>query len=289
VTDLVTACEHVMTSRIYDITRSIKDGALTDAVRSVHHAEPCSPWTTVGDACYEAEIPGGTLVSLTFLLNGAPLDRLPRDVVEHNSYTRTFGNRQFEVEGGGGAAFKTARPVFGCTYKWVAPPRVGGALRIVEISTEGEVLQLLDATSTDTPWQGTLSRRLRHTYSHWWWREGEAVVLRGIGFLERDVAFIIKIRDTQAGRSYECLRVPDHLHKAPSDKPINLKGLCEALGLAGQRSAGLSAPDRFVHLNRPSLLLEVLSRFEEGEYIETYEGGPTRRLKVTWPRFGLSF
>jgi hypothetical protein len=297
IAELTVACQHVMAARIVTVEKAIGKGRrgdiLTQAARAVYEgAAENLRWTSLGDGCYEAVDPvGGDLISMNilsgvFLLNGVPLRRLPASITGHPLYKRTFGDRGFETGvSAGGAVFKTARAVRGRFYEFVLSSADGasGVLTIREVDAEsGVALQLLDGTSTTADWQGDLPIRLRGMHSHWWWAEERVLVLRGIRFLERGIAFILKPSPESA--TFQCFRVPDHLRKEE-----DLSKLLKNLATDEKHSDLGLCCDRLVHLEEPRQLVAVLREFEDPAVIEVYKEAASGALKVIFPRFGLGF
>ncbi|EJK67911.1 hypothetical protein THAOC_10982 [Thalassiosira oceanica] len=125
------------------------------------------------------------VMSGTVLINGSPPSQLPRSILDHPLYKRTFANRNFEVVEDGGFLV-TCTPVFDRHYRFL---ELSGDLQVLEADPNtGETMELLGSAGD---WTGTLPSRLRSMHSHWLLRDRNIVLVRGIGFNDRDVSFVI--------------------------------------------------------------------------------------------------
>ena len=99
---------------------------LTDAAASVLERTPATlEWVRLVDTCsFEAVGSDGHLYSInlldgTVLLDGLPPGRLPKGVLNHPLYLRSFGDRNFEVSRTAAGVLETLKPVKGRHYNFL--------------------------------------------------------------------------------------------------------------------------------------------------------------------------
>lgn len=183
--DLLVQCHDVMAKRAGEIIHlALKEpDMMTQAVSCVLQRTPDSlPWqqqqkqqsfNSVLLTGFEAVGEDGHLYSInvldgTVLLDGLPPSRLPRDILEHYLYVRTFGDNNFEIVRTASGVLQTIQPVQGCFYDFSLCD--SGKLVITELDKQFEVeLELLDVGSDGKcgSWGSSLPVRLQHLHSHW--------------------------------------------------------------------------------------------------------------------------
>ncbi|KAG2486452.1 hypothetical protein HYH03_014899 [Edaphochlamys debaryana] len=265
-------------------------------------------------ACWEAEGPGGRLVSLnlvdgTVLFDGWPPSRLPREMTQHPLYGRVFGSWSFEVAAGGGSGGGGAqagatrsstrcslRPVEGRLYEFATWGHRKRTLLVAELDVgRGLRLELPDAgvEAGCGEWGGQLPQRLRELYSHWLCRELNVIVLRPHSFQEHDTHFLIQCTPAAgAGAgpgpgtsrvSLDCRRVPPHLRRR------------HWADLHSRHWGELT--DRLVLLSGCALADTLLSKLDAPQFVHCYQPAPPEpgaqslpwRLLFELPRFGFEF
>jgi hypothetical protein len=163
-----------------------RDRVLTAAAASVvtraqgqlqwQHLPPASGQSGLMTGSYEATgIVAGTqhLYSInvldgTVLLDGLPLGRLPRDILRHPLYQRSFGSSNFEVQRTAAGVMQTLQPIGGKLYDFYLTS--SGQLLVEEVDGDSkERLQLLDPGQECccTGWGEQLPVRCRAMHSHW--------------------------------------------------------------------------------------------------------------------------
>lgn len=173
-------CHQTMVKRINEIRMTIvkSPGILTVAVRLILQRAPADlAWRALQGAsnscnvaAFEAVGSDGHLYSVnildgTVLLDGWPHQRLPKSIMGHPLYQRTFGNWNFEVAGYG--VYKTSSPVKKRFYEFYLANN--DCLVVTEIDERKHRLQLLDVGDDGRcgSWGAQLPRRLQELYSHW--------------------------------------------------------------------------------------------------------------------------
>ena len=279
---LAVLCRHVMLSRAPDILPRVLDGGgaiLTKAVRTVLHDTPRDlRWRRLNAAdtgCFEAVSADKQLYSINVLtgvvlVNGLPPGRLPRGILEHPLYRRTFRDRDFETVVKADGTLATARAFDGCFYTF-AYDATTETLEILEVDAERHELRLLDPDQSAT-WGPDLPARLQRLHSHWYSRARRAVLLRPLYFRCREVHFFLEYDGPpEVTASWACWRVPETMWARPWAE----------LSL---RKAGL---DRLV-LQDPTVAASVLRKFERRKYTHTYVS-PDGAMRVSFPRYELEF
>ncbi|MEW5310745.1 MAG: hypothetical protein WDW38_002512 [Sanguina aurantia] len=215
--ELRVRCHRTMATHIGALTALVEAdaGVLTAAVSrvllrtpaSLRWARAASTYSTLTDqlASYEAVGSDGNLYSInlldgTVLLNGSPPSRLPRDILSHPVYTRSFGDRNFEVAADSRGVLQTVKPVGGCYYDFFLA--AAGVLVVTEVDRlRGVELELLDVGRDGLcgSWGAQLPVRLREMHSHWVCRSRQVILLRAQDFSSHDLHFLIKYGATAAG------------------------------------------------------------------------------------------
>ncbi|KAG1659824.1 hypothetical protein FOA52_003767 [Chlamydomonas sp. UWO 241] len=213
---------------------------------------------------------GGHLYSINIingevLLDGFPPGRLPKGILTHPLYKRTFGDHDFEVTRTSDGVLRTTKAFAGSLYDFLCE---GSRLSITEIDIQqGVELELLDVGTDGScgEWGKQLPKRLRELHSHWLARKQKVIVLRPPNFRMHDSHFIASILSLGVNIadycvSYECWRVPPHARGVPWLKlsrdlwRFSRTVLTELLLLA----------DSSVTAKR------ILSKFEQPEFIHVY-------------------
>jgi hypothetical protein len=140
------------------------------------------------------------------LFNGVPPASLPRTILDHELYIRSFGNRDFQTCISKDGVLQTTTR-FG-DRKVIFEFFLGSNsnLTVKEIDIEKEIiLELLDPEGA---WAAELPVRLRKLFSHWVCRNNDdlAIILRPIDFEVCHVEFVMFHR----GGSWTCFQVPTH-------------------------------------------------------------------------------
>ena len=121
-------CHNLMASCIHEVVSTVKfhTAMLTVAVSSVLQRLPTSlKWEQVmlaarESASFQAECQGHVysinLLDGTVLLDGSPPGRLPKDILAHALYKRSFGDNNFRVTVTSAGVLQTLRPINGRFY-----------------------------------------------------------------------------------------------------------------------------------------------------------------------------
>lgn len=276
--------------------------------------------TITSTACYEAVRVDGdgtqchysiNLMQGIVLLNGLPPSRLPQRILKHPLYIRSFGERTFEVctmtaaTDCSSGKLKTTSTVKGSFYTFellfeseqlVVHERTASSAG-AETGVTLELLALSDVqevSSMAPGWADNLPIRLKEMHSHWYNAETNVVLLRGVLFFQREVAFFIcdpsrpGVQPAQTTAGTQCFRVP--LHRRNEDWAFAFNVSTTDL----DATAGLRENlDQLVL--HDSKAIEVLAKLEDKAFIHTYfEGRETGQtssalLKIELPRFELRF
>ncbi len=327
-------CHQTMVKRINEIMEAISKSPeiLTAAVRLILQRAPADlAWRVLQGAsnsckvaAFEAIGSDGHLYSVNILdgsvlLDGRPHQRLPKSIMGHSLYQRTFGNWNFEVAGHG--VYKTSSPVKGRFYEFYVD--TNDELVVIELDEREYKLQLLDigADGRCGSWGAQLPTRLQELYSHWicrlvgfklnyslfdveykfsesisfsllsfFARESGVLVLRPKKFTNHKSFFILRWDNSHAASTQEvdftCYRVPSHLGS------VHWETL-----LGSERSAQLT--DQLVL--HSSNITKVLSKFEDTSYIHCYVNSTfvdaevlesplsKRKMLFELPRYHLEF
>eukprot|EP00198_Chlamydomonas_reinhardtii_P008814 XP_001698151.1 predicted protein [Chlamydomonas reinhardtii] len=321
--------------RLRELISGREDAVLTAAVASVLERTPASlSWyeliyPTLAQqppaASYQAEGSDGRLYSInildgTVLFDGCPPSRLPKEIVQHPLYVRTFGSFNFEVAfagetgsaagpgGGGEMVLQTLRTVRGRLYDFrlcaAAADEQLAQLVITEVDAEhgGERLELLDAgaDSSCRGWGEQLPVRLRGLHSHWLSRQRGVLVLRPRSFQEHECAFLVKCLPGSGSSAssmrlpisaatpctYDCRRVPLHLQ---SRHWLELLQLLVVEGQAASEAAQSALLDRLVLLRGSKVVGSILAKFEDRRFIHTFISVSNGEVSFELPRCGLEF
>jgi hypothetical protein len=322
-------CDLVMSRRVDNVAKCCgrnNFASLTTAVRTVIQDTPIdlvwqslrveSPQSIINPqaVCFEAVDESHSpschycinVLTGTVLLNGHPPSQLPREILDHPLYRRSFGDRTFEVctmtpaTNDSSGKLKTTGAVKGRFYTFELALD-SKQLLVQEIlpTSEGDlVLELLEIPDVSgremtgrllprTPaagWSDELPIRLRDMHSHWHNLATNVILLRGKIFGDRNTSYLLcgtRCQGGAGGRAastpWQCLRVPEH-RQTEEWAVSSLKDGLDRLVV--HRSAAVA----------------VLNKFEKLAFVHTYfecggEGQELRTLpfKVEMPRFGLAF
>ncbi len=189
--ELQVVCHWTMARRSHEVMRAavhrpaMLTQALSKVLRRVVELAPL-PWEQLRcpksqqllSACFQASGSNGRLYSIncldgTVLEDGCPPSRLPKEILQHRLYRRSFGNWEFEVSKGGDGVHRTIAPLGGCYFEFfikTSPQALEPVLVVTEIE-EGSRhrLQLLDVGEGGNcgQWRAELPVRLRELHSHW--------------------------------------------------------------------------------------------------------------------------
>ena len=255
-------------SRVLQIAE-ISDQMLTRAFQSVVNSCPdglqWSRWQkgSIHTQCFVSMDHSKTylinVVSGTVLINGCPPSQLPRSILDHPLYKRTFSNRNFEVAKDG-SFLMTCTPVFDRHYRFLERC---GDLQVLEIDINtGETMELLDSNGD---WAGALPIRLRLMHSHWLLRDRNLVLVRGIDYFNRDVSFAIV---TGPCRAIKC--VDKHLQQKNNAQLQSLLDEMDSLVICRSKT------------------MDVLAKFEDRRFIHPLRNCPSQ-LRFFLPRYNLTF
>lgn len=211
---LLTLARNILCSNVSCILDAIKEKSsiLTDAVKGVVQNAPHElAWTAfdVGDgslkdvdcsvcfyARHERDVFSINVLTGQILFNGLPLRGLPKAILDHALYQRSFGTCNFEVKvtqqqaaGGVQGSFQTARYVQG-RFLYSFHLNENGVLFVEEYDKElDQTLELLDGVKPAS-WGNKLPKRLQEMHSHWFSRTEQVLVLRPVDYRKHDVSFI---------------------------------------------------------------------------------------------------
>lgn len=131
------------------------------------HDAPATRWyeTTfsgsAGKNTLQVDIIGGS-----FLVNGAPIGRLPSSITTHEDYVRLFGNATFEVQPALGGGWRTVQGSDVASF-FFATPQAGKAPRIVEERRQRDGGRLRAELVSRSVFEKDLPDDLVEKYSHW--------------------------------------------------------------------------------------------------------------------------
>lgn len=255
---------------------------LTDAIGSVISSVPNRlKWRLRGSSSssFMANGSDGCVYAInvltgTILVNGLPPSSLPADILEHELYRRTFGDRNFEVVSKN-EIYETVRRIGGFLYSFALSH--DGLLRVLETSEVGDTLELLDGTYNGIDaWARELPSRLKNMHSHWLYRKSNKILCRGKLFYNRQVDFIIHAR---VDRGYDYFA---DCHVIPAFRRAeNWKKTEESV---------TSFPRLVLHV---SPLLTLFTKYEHPQFIHFIISDDAESsnllLDVALPRHGLTF
>eukprot|EP00956_Cyclotella_meneghiniana_P007278 scaffold9913_cov36-Cyclotella_meneghiniana.AAC.17 len=231
--------------------------------------------------CFKSQSTDGSsyavnLITGEVLIDGVPPSRLPSEILNHPLYVRSFGERQFEVVMKEGF-LETCCPAFDRFYKFSLG---SDDLKIYEFKQDdSEFMELLDVNNSKFNWSIDIPPRLTNMHSHWLCRDKHLIVLRGIGFRERNISYIVKI-------------VPPHHHIFES-QTTKVKGAVKCVDTYRDGRSNLQTvikdSDRMDTLIlHQSPTLDILSKFEAKEFIHTLVEPSNNKMKFYFPRFQLT-
>ncbi|TYZ66035.1 hypothetical protein PybrP1_011331, partial [[Pythium] brassicae (nom. inval.)] len=232
------------------------------------------------DLCYSScfatrDRASGTHYSLNLftgviLTDGNPPGGLPAEIRTSTRFRELFGERDFEVVLSKDV-YTTARAIEGCYFHF---KRGTSSFHLREVYLDSSSRVRASFILCDAEWvqqiadANALPKRVLAMHSLWYWIEKTCVIARPPSAFAKDVTFALMF--ATAGASATCFQVPF------LDQRLSHRGLMRRI--AGYDSA--------VQVDRE--LLRVLRRFEDVAHIQAYRT-PAGRLKITFPRFGLTF
>ena len=217
------------------------------------------------------------------LINGLPPQSLPRGILDHPLYKRTFDTNgmgiDFEVNRKKDGTLRTNRLLAGCHYEFLLQNE--GQLIAKEIGVNGTTFELLESEGS---WTTELPERLKKMHSHWLDRESQTLIFRPVPFQAREIDFFAKplVVNFFDPSCFTLYRVPKHLR---------------SLSLAELKSSD-QITDQMVKWppDAPKAdkeLLRVLSKFESCKFIHVYrstsQAGGKDTLKLEFPRYSHEF
>ena len=216
------------------------------------------------------------------LINGLPPQSLPRGILDHPLYKRTFDTHgtgiDFEVSRKKDGTLRTNRPLAGCHYEFLLQ---GERLIAKEIGVNGTTFELLESEGS---WAAELPERLKKMHSHWLDRDSQTLVFRPVPFQAREVDFfarplVVNFFDPSC---FTLCRVPKHLRTRSLAELQNSDQITDQLVIWPP-----DAP------KADKALLRVLSKFESSEFIHVYrstsQAGGKDTLKLEFPRYSHEF
>lgn len=271
-------CDCIIALRIDEVLAVVK-GRLSfpsDVIRSVIAKVPRSLrwelWRS-GTSTFVASGSDGCLYAVNVLtgvvlVNGLPPSSLPSEILEHELYKRSFGNRNFEIVSKN-EVYETVRQVGGFLYSFTV--KNDGSLCVVETSQDEERLELLDGTANGIErWAEELPTRLKQMHSHWLSRDTNVLLLRGRTFFQREVYFILDLPSSKDNIGGNCRLVPDHMKGDDWREMVQSSSAFAQLVL------------------HDSDLLRVLAKFEERQFVHFLIFDDPSSLRVSLPRYGLT-
>jgi hypothetical protein len=205
------------------------------------------------------------LLTGAVLINGIPPGRLPSDILEHPTYKRLFGNRDFEISRNSGGSLQTTMKIDGrYFYEFFMH---GEKIHIKEIDSKNEKNSLTLVDFTFIKWPSSLPVRLLKMHSHWYNETLNVVLLNGIEYNQRDVQFLIDLNDSkcyivESNSIYSQLPFSEIFEKRSKlNQMINLKN---------------------------TECLKILEKFESKNFIHTHLN-IENQVQIQFPRFHLNF
>jgi hypothetical protein len=247
-------------------------------------------WNQVGVAdeyCFDAQSHDGknnlysvNVITGVVLVNGKPINSLPSAITNRAIYKRSFGDRNFEISMTSVGVAETLRPISQYFYSFHEDVDTKH-LTIIEkhevARSEEDAensLELLDSV-TSHHWKSNLPKLLREECSHWICRKKNVIVFRDKYFSNKNVYFLLKFdfQDNANVPAVKCISIPNHLQSK------HWIELCSCF----------DTNDQLRLIMNNSKVSQVLSKFEQVEYIHTFLIESTGNILFSLPRFGLSF
>ena len=235
-------------------------------------------WTRVSSnsCCFEATDTqrvnhfAVNLLSGKVLLNGAPPDRLPSDVLLSEPYNQTFGNRDFEVRYTGGVyrTIKLVKQFFEYQFSRDKSEGAGIIIREVDSRFEGLELELMDKKALSACCADIPPRVLR-MWSHWLCKSKGVIVSRGPSYGKRNPSYITVLN---AGE-LKCYEIPKHRQHVHWFKLVE---------------GELTSFDRLIRRQSINPVVNCLAKFESVEFIHALLT-PGGQYVLSLPRFKLTF
>lgn len=109
------------------------------------------------------------IITGSFLVDGFPLSRLPKQILKSESYNWFFKNVVFEVQPDG-ESFSTVAPINNCCYEF----KLIDPIIITERTANDVSKELIDRKNLN----GEFPHHLVENYSHWWNEKGNCIEFR---------------------------------------------------------------------------------------------------------------
>ncbi|KAJ9453253.1 hypothetical protein DIPPA_05970 [Diplonema papillatum] len=184
-------CLHNMAQAIPHVTHILGNRHLTKALKEAYPKAPSDlTWKHHGTVFVAQNPDSGILYAINVhsghvLVDGFPLHSLPAEVLQSILYTRTFGNKDFEVVREGNC-WRTPRPYEGFSYAFSL---MEGGVSIVE--TDENLQTDLELADPNSPGFVEIPIRFREMCSFWVAREVHTVVVRGKYYRDRAICLIM--------------------------------------------------------------------------------------------------
>lgn len=232
----------------------------------VQHTSSCfEAFDSVHETHYSMNLLNGII-----LADGNTPGGLPVQIKSSERYRELFGDQDFEVTFGKGV-YKTAHPIGECYFHFLLENNNEFRLREVYLAKDAKIEKTL--VLCDAIWLKTLKdshalpSRVLVMHSLWYWAETQCILARPKSAFKKDVAFALKFDNHCIAK---CFKVPV------------MDQLCEHHEIM----ARLGGYDSLVQVYDD--LTQVLNQFEEDAFIHALRT-PDGRLKISFPRFRLSF
>ena len=226
------------------------------------------------------------------LVDGNPPSRLPRNILDHPLYKRTFGSFDFDV-------FKTARnelitssSIQGCRYTFTMVDEELSIFETDDSNSAGSMI-LLDGVDCCT-WAPNMPVRLQKMCSHWYDEKTDSIYLRPVFFSQREIKYVIY----GACTSPRIMCIPTHLQNVfdLSAKPGSDKKQTRALKKVEtvKHPAGNLDCDELLVVSEGGdcdeepWLVSVASKFEDRNLVHLVKCR-SGSLKLNFPRYALEF
>ena len=292
--------QNVMDGRLEAVLKAVKEDGriLSTAVAQIielpqgpHKWMPVDSDSSSKTACFELatedQLFSVNVRTGCVLINGLPPQSLPRGILDHPLYKRTFDSSglgiDFEVSRKKDGTLRTNRPLAGFHYEFLLQ---GERLIAKEINEEGTTFELLESEGS---WAAELPERLKKMHSHWCDRDSQNLVLRPVPFQAREVDFFATplVEDLYDPACFSLFRVPKHL------RTCSLAELQSCFWDQITDRLVIWPPDVELPPKEDKELLRVLSKFEPSKFIHVYRSkSPTGRketLKLEFPRYSHEF
>jgi hypothetical protein len=164
-----------------------KESCLTRIVKNFDFTCPKNLiWKRLGDSSiYESRSQNIYTIDIqagTYLQNGFPPSRLPRNILDCDGYKKIFGNHEFEVSLGSNGCFNTTKTLHGYHYTFFLKDDTLWIQELHNDSSEHRIFVPVHYFKTLVP---NLPRRFHDMHSHWWDAKQKCFLLRPVNFLDK--------------------------------------------------------------------------------------------------------